>query len=270
MSRATITSLILSVAIGLPLCHAFVPSTPSLRTTSSMQQQTIRLRSSSQIDPMHFANLHYASQKPRFPALHAAEESSEEGGGEDVDNNNNEEAEKVEMEVEVVTEESSEKKKKKSIWGKFMAIIKPQSSEKISTKEMLKKMGLSMLLSYGFVSNITSVIITSMAWFTFSKKTGLSPLAPGQWKGFLAIYAGFYVFTSLIRPIRMAMAVGISKYFDLALNTIQEKTKVSKGVAIGILVFLTNIVGTCGVMALGVSLASLLSGVPIFPAKLLL
>ncbi len=92
----------------------------------------------------------------------------------------------------------------------------------------------------------------------------MSPLAPGQWKGFLAVYAGFYVFNNIIRPIRIGMSVGVAKYFDAAISMVQRKISVSKPVAIGIVVFLANIVGTCSFMALGITLASMASGVPIF------
>lgn len=98
-------------------------------------------------------------------------------------------------------------------------------------------------------------------------QTGLSPLAPGQWKGFLAIYAGFYVFNNIVRPLRVAISLGVSKYFDAAITGVRNKLKVSKPVAIGIVVFLANIVGTCSLMSLGILLASTLSGVPVFPPK---
>jgi len=159
------------------------------------------------------------------------------------------------------------KEKNNNIFSKFFRMLRPQRSEQMSTKEMLAKMGLSTLLSYGWVSNMSYCVTVSLAWFGFTKKTGLSPLAPGQWKPFLAVYAGFYVFNNFIRPIRIAASVGVSKYFDMVINTVQEKTKVPRGVAIGITVFLFNIVGTCSFMALGISLASALSGVPIFPPK---
>lgn len=159
------------------------------------------------------------------------------------------------------------KGQKKNVISKFFGMLKPQRSDNMSTKEMLAKMGLSTLLSYGWVSNMSYCVTVSLAWFGFTKKTGLSPLAPGQWKPFLAVYAGFYVFNNFIRPIRIAASVGVSKYFDMVINTVQEKTNVPRGFAIGITVFLFNIVGTCSFMALGISIASALSGVPIFPPK---
>ena len=40
------------------------------------------------------------------------------------------------------------------------------------------------------------------------KTTGNSPLAPGQWQGFLAVYAGLWAMQNFIRPIRFTIALG--------------------------------------------------------------
>jgi len=162
---------------------------------------------------------------------------------------------------------STNEEKKTGILGRLASMLKPKSSEKLTTKELLSKMGLSALLSYGFVSNMSYCVSVTLAWFGFTKKTGLSPLAPGQWKPFLAVYAGFYVFNNIIRPIRIGISVGVAKYFDLAITTVQNRLKVPKPAAIGIVVFLANIVGTCSLMASGILLASTLTGVPVFPPK---
>ena len=37
-------------------------------------------------------------------------------------------------------------------------------------RESLSKLGMSALLAYGFVSNVSGVIAVSCAWFIFSKK----------------------------------------------------------------------------------------------------
>mmetsp|Transcript_28954 Transcript_28954/g.78421 ORF Transcript_28954/g.78421 Transcript_28954/m.78421 type:complete len:272 (-) Transcript_28954:539-1354(-) len=145
--------------------------------------------------------------------------------------------------------------------------LKEEEDDSVTFKQKLAKMGLSALLSYGFVSNMSYCVTVSLAWFGFSKKTGLSPLAPGQWKGFLAVYAGFYVFNNFIRPMRLAVSIGVTPYFDKAVETIQRKTKLSKSVSIGIVVFLANICGTTSLMSLGIYIASLFAGVPIFPPK---
>ena len=95
----------------------------------------------------------------------------------------------------------------------------------------------------------------------------MSPLAPGQWKPYLAVYAGFYVFNNILRPVRFGVSVIVSKYFDSFVNFIQTKTKLSRKWSIGIVVFLANVCGTLTAMALGVSIASTAAGVPIFPGK---
>ena len=174
---------------------------------------------------------------------------------------NEEEAEKV---VGNATTKSS------SLLSKLKSIFQSKKNKDpsgLTTKEKLQKMGLAALLSYGFVSNMSYAITLSVSWFTHSKKTGLSPLAPGQWKPFLAVYAGFYVFTNIIRPLRFGLSVVVARYFESFVQFIERKSGLGRKASIGIVVFLANVCGTFAAMGLGVSLASVLSGVPIFPAK---
>jgi len=133
----------------------------------------------------------------------------------------------------------------------------------LTFKQKLANMGLSALLSYGFVSNMSYCVSVGLAWFGFSKQTGLSPLAPGQWKKFLAVYAGFYVFNNIVRPIRLAISVGVTPYFDKAVAKVQRKTGLKKSLSIGIVVFLANICGTTSLMGLAIWIASIAAGVPI-------
>lgn len=153
---------------------------------------------------------------------------------------------------------SSPFSKLKSIFTK-----KSKKDDGLTTKERLAKMGLSALLSYGFVSNMSYAITLSVSWYTHSKRTGLSPLAPGQWKPFLAVYAGFYVFTNIIRPLRFGLSVVVARYFESFVNLIERKTGFGRKASIGVVVVLANVCGTFAAMGLGVSLASALAGVPI-------
>eukprot|EP01082_Thalassiosira_pseudonana_P003960 g2836.t1 g2836 contig12:891763-892215(+) len=149
----------------------------------------------------------------------------------------------------------------------MFGVKKDKVSDGLTTRERLAKMGLSALLSYGWVSNMSYAVTLSLSWYGFSKKTGLSPLAPGQWKPFLAVYAGFYVFNNIIRPLRFGASVVVSKYFDNFVGYIQDKTKLSRKWSIAVVVFLANVLGTFTAMGLGVSLAAAAAGVPIFPPK---
>ena len=111
------------------------------------------------------------------------------------------------------------------------------------------------------------VIKFTVGYTFFLLQTGLSPLAPGQWKGFLAVYSGFWVFNNIIRPLRATAAVAISPQLERIVETVQARLKVSKGVAVFATVFLLNVVGTISLMCAGIALAALLAGVPVFPAK---
>ena len=102
-----------------------------------------------------------------------------------------------------------------------------------------------------------------------TKQTGLSPLAPGQWKKFLAVYAGFYVFNNIVRPIRLAASVAVSPRFDDLVLWVQNRFGVRKGIAVTITVIVVNVFGTIFVSAALIGLASALAGVPVFPAKAL-
>mmetsp|Transcript_8036 Transcript_8036/g.11643 ORF Transcript_8036/g.11643 Transcript_8036/m.11643 type:complete len:243 (+) Transcript_8036:189-917(+) len=169
---------------------------------------------------------------------------------------------------EIAGDESSSSNWVSSIWKG----IRPNNNDddkkkKLSTRERLAKMGLATMLSYGFVSNMNSCITVGISWFAFSKKTQLSPLAPNQWKPFLAVYAGFYVASNFLRPFRVALSVGVGPYLDSFLQSVQKRMKVSKGVAVGITVFFFNIILTTSFMAFSVVAASVLAGVPPFPGK---
>ncbi len=63
---------------------------------------------------------------------------------------------------------------KEGMLSRVLRMLKPKSSENMSTKDMLKKMGLATLLSYGFLSNISSVLCVSASWFTFSKRVRIT------------------------------------------------------------------------------------------------
>lgn len=155
-----------------------------------------------------------------------------------------------------------------SVLGKLKARSSSNNeADGLTTKERLAKMGLSAFLSYGWVSNMSYAVALSLSWYGFTAKTGLSPLAPGQWKPFLAVYAGFYVFNNIVRPVRFAASVVVAKYFEDFIGFVGRRTKLSRKWSIAVVVFLVNVCGTFAAMGLGVTIASAASGVPIFPAK---
>ncbi|CAM9656764.1 unnamed protein product [Scytosiphon promiscuus] len=130
----------------------------------------------------------------------------------------------------------------------------------------MKELGLYAILSYGFVSNASYAICVGLAWFTSSKKTGLSPLAPGQWQVFLVSYATFFAINNILRVPRFALSVSLAPSFDRLVAFLMKKTGRGKKIATGICVFLVNILGTFALLFSGILLASILSGVPFWPA----
>lgn len=155
-------------------------------------------------------------------------------------------------------------------WKRILLFYKykqnKDNDDGLTFRQRLAKAGLSVVLSYGFVSNMSYCVSVSVAWYLFCRQTQLSPLAPGQWKPFLAVYSGFWVFNNLVRPIRLGVSVALSTQFDKLVAWIERKARVRRGVAIGLVVFLANVVGTTVIMCSGIALAAALAGVPIRPS----
>jgi hypothetical protein len=181
----------------------------------------------------------------------------------------------VEGEADAIVDESSSDGASVGIstvpaWKRVISLFKynrKTEDDGLTFRQRLGKAGLSVVLSYGFVSNMSYCVSVSVAWYIFCKRTMLSPLAPGQWPKFLAVYSGFWVFNNIVRPIRFGLSVAISTQFDQVVKFIQDKFRVNKSVAIGLTVFFANIVGTTTLMCLGISIAASLAGVPIRPSK---
>ena len=92
-------------------------------------------------------------------------------------------------------------------------------------------------------------------------------MAPGQWPAFMAVYAGFTIMLNVIRPARFAFSMAISPYFERVRRSISRRFGVSpRGAAVLMIIFI-NLLGTSSLMALGVGLASALSGVPVWAGR---
>ena len=53
---------------------------------------------------------------------------------------------------------------------KFLGLDNQKVGDGLTTRERLAKMGLSALLSYGWVSNMSYAVTLSLSWYGFSKK----------------------------------------------------------------------------------------------------
>jgi hypothetical protein len=133
------------------------------------------------------------------------------------------------------------------------------------TSAQVASMGASAALSYGAVSNLNMGICAMMAYATFGKTTGLSPLAPGAMPKFAAVYGGYWLAMNFLRPARLALAMSISPLFDRFMVFMQNKFHVSKPAAFGLVVFLVNVVGNLTFLISGLFLTSRIIGIPLLP-----
>jgi len=130
-------------------------------------------------------------------------------------------------------------------------------------RQAIAKMGVDFGLTYNMISNINGSITLSTAWYIASMKTGLSPLAPGQWRSLLAAYASLYVVAALMRPIRIGVAIGATHKMEHLLQYMQKRIGCTRTNAIG-MVFAFGIVLWITCCFAGVTLASALAGVPLW------
>jgi hypothetical protein len=140
-------------------------------------------------------------------------------------------------------------------------------------KKQIAALGADAFFTYGFVSNVNAGLFIGLSWFTFMKQAGLSPLVPGQWGKFLATYLGIYATVgTVMRPFRLALAVGLTPTFSKCVAALQRRLpfydtrrKVNRTLAMVVVSLFGNIGVTSLVTFCGVSIASLLTGVPAVP-----
>lgn len=137
------------------------------------------------------------------------------------------------------------------------------TSSTLLTRESIAKLGLNVLLAYGFVSNFSYVTCIILSWVSHGRLYGLSPRAPGQWKSFLLIYSGFFAANNILRPLRFSLSLAISPFFIRLVERIQTLLKVNKAVATACVVFLVNVVGTTSYLVLGLIVATSIAKVPL-------
>ena len=245
------TILLLALVVAFPLASPVVGFSPS----------TLRL-SPTVTNPLSnsFASLRQQDRSTQTTTTTTAWMAASADGGDEVEKTNDDTDTDTDTDDDTSEELSGLQKLKRKLFP-------PKPDDGLTFKQRLGKAGLSVVLSYGFVSNVSYSITVSLAWYIFSKQTGLSPMAPGQWKPFLGVYAGFWVFNNIIRPARFAFSLGVSMYFDRFVSMIQKRFRVNKSVAVFLTVFLANVVGTLTLMCTGITLAGMAAGVPVFPPK---
>lgn len=131
------------------------------------------------------------------------------------------------------------------------------------SSKALAGLGLNALLAYGFVSNVSYITCLVLSWISFSGNTQMSPLAPGQWKPFLAIYAGYWAINNVLRPLRFSLSLVLMPYFNKMIDYVKKRTGYGRKISTGIVIFAVNFCGTISYMTLGIAIASMITGVPV-------
>ena len=73
---------------------------------------------------------------------------------------------------------------------------------------------------------------------TLVRQSGLTPLDPGQWPKFLALYAGLYVGSNFLRPIRLSAALAAAPLVNRLIDAIEARTRAPKAVVFGLVLAL--------------------------------
>lgn len=133
-------------------------------------------------------------------------------------------------------------------------------------KQRLASLGSSALLSYGAVSNVNAVTLLIAAWVAFTRQTGLSPLAPGQFGKYVVIYSGLYaVIGNALRPVRFSISVALSPLFERLVAAIQKRLGCSKQAAFAATVVLVNICGSFTYLFVGLWATTTVLHLPLLP-----
>ena len=132
------------------------------------------------------------------------------------------------------------------------------------------KTGAMCVLAYGLVDKLLRAISFVLAWAASISSTHLSPLAPGQWRAFMTTHATIrMVYVPVLFPLHVLATVALAlPYRSLILSLqrrlpLQNRPWLNAGLALSIAFALGTGLAT-GVAALGVRLASLVVGVPVF------
>eukprot|EP00775_Hariotina_reticulata_P002813 gene2812-3105_t len=134
-------------------------------------------------------------------------------------------------------------------------------------KAKLAEFGLGAFAAYGILSNLNAGVLVTLAWLAVVKQTGLTPVDPGQWPKFLAVYAGLYLTTNLLRPVRLTLALTAAPFFNMCLDTIQQVLRVNKATAFAIMLFGIAITSFGGILTAIALCGGFPNGVPALPWK---
>ncbi|PNH06966.1 hypothetical protein TSOC_006619, partial [Tetrabaena socialis] len=92
-------------------------------------------------------------------------------------------------------------------------------------------------------------ILITIAWLTVVRTTGLTPLDADNWTRFVAIYAGLWIGSNFLRPVRLTLAVAAAPLFDRVIGAVSRRTGLPKVPAFVVMLALIAVATTSTLMA---------------------
>lgn len=132
------------------------------------------------------------------------------------------------------------------------------------------KTGAMVVLAYGLVDKILRAISFVLAWAASISSTGLSPLAAGQWGSFMTTHATVrMVYVPVLFPLHVLATVALALPYRSLILSLQRRLPLQnrQWLNVGLALAITFAMGTglaTILAAVGVGLASLVVGVPVF------
>ena len=161
-----------------------------------------------------------------------------------------------------------------ALWRQlFAGLSDPQRRELIIS---LVQLFAACLLAYSLIFNLSIGGTISLAWGITSRQGGVSPLASAvAWSNFLQVHTSIRLFADPpLLPVRIFIATLIVPRYRRVLNAIQRALPLkgrqyvlNRAISVGVAWLLINVGAVAVMMALGIGLAGVLTGVP--PCSLL-
>ena len=132
------------------------------------------------------------------------------------------------------------------------------------------KTGAMFVLAYGLVDKLLRAISFVLAWAASISSTGLSPLAAGQWGSFMTTHATVrMVYVPVLFPLHVLATVALALPYRSLILSLQRRLPLQnrEWLNVGLALAITFAMGTglaTILAAVGVGLASLVVGVPVF------
>jgi len=130
-------------------------------------------------------------------------------------------------------------------------------------RKKMQEMGIVCFLSYGLLSNVIACSLLVMSTYSAMAITGASPLSSREaLRQFGITYGGLYVISSLTRPLRFGLAMGLTPVLERSVGRLERSLACTKATAILLVVAMANFLAIA-ILVGGLLISSSVTGVPV-------